>query len=1588
MGNPLVAEREDSTKSFSGVPILESIDETKKAIESGDWASGVMGAVGTGLDALDMALDPFGAILSAGVGWLMEHVGPLSDALDALTGDADQIKAHSETWKNVATELGEINTEMAGMVSSDVADWTGEAADSYRKRSEDTGKLIEAAKAAAEGASEGVGTAGEVVAAVRSLVRDIIAELVGSLISWALQVLATLGIAMAWVVPQVIAAVAKTVAKIADITTKLVKAMKSLGKLMKKLKDGFGDAKKALDKIKKDKGGSNDKPDSPKPDRGKGDGNGKKDNNDDPASTHSQGTGGNGSGGGNGSSDRSGGNGGSPNTDRSLGGGGSPGPNPRSPGGNPPPARSNPSGTRNQNSNPRSMDKCTTVGDPIDVATGQMIMSATDVRFENALPLEINRSHFSRYRLGRWFGRSWMSTLDERLEVDGSGISYAAADGTLQHFAHPTAGEWVTSVDGPARSLGRLDDGGYLVKDAERGCVLHFAPGTGSRLLVAMFDRNHNRIDFGYDETGAPTEIRHSTGYLVRVETANERVTALFSVAADGTEVELMRYGYADGALTELINSSGRPLRFTYDAEGRITSWTDRNGEWYRFGYDESGRCVRTEGSGGFLSGALEYDTENRITRYTDSLGHRTEFHLNEAGQVVKEVNPLGGTTESEWDAADRLLRRTDPLGRTTRHEYDDAGHLIATTRPDGSELRWERDEFGLPLAATEADGSVTRCEYDELGNLIEETDPTGARTTCAYDERGDLASFTDALGNTTRIERGIGGLPVTITDPSGAVTRFDRDQFGRATAITDAQGDVQRFGYTVSGQVIWQTDADGTTQRWAYDGGDNERAYTDELAATTRTEVANFDLVTVQTGPDGSLLRLAYDTETRLVGVTNEQGLVWRYDYDAAGNLVREVDFNGHETRYVHDAAGQLVERTDAAGEVTRFAYDELGRVVERRTGSAVARFTYDAQGHLLEAVNDDSRVSFQRDRLGRVTAETVNGRTVTSVYDALGRRVLRRTPSGAESSWEYDANSRPIALHAAGRTLRFEYDALGREVRRSLGAGMSIEQAWTHNELLRAQTVSDAAGRRSQQRSFSYRADGMLTGVQDQLTGPRTFALDHAGRVLSVQGSGWTEQYAYDAAGNLTRASWPTAADQDALGDRAYTGTVVRGAGSVRDEHDALGRMVLRHRKRLSQKPETWHYSWDSGNRLVGVRTPDGAHWRYRYDVFGRRIAKQRLAADGSVAEQVDFTWDDDTVIEQAWFEPGTPGRVTVWDYGPDGFRPLTQRELISRAPQEWVDDRFYAIVTDLVGTPTELVDEQGGIAWFQRTSTWGNPVDRARAGADIPLRFPGQYYDGETGLHYNYLRYYDPITARYTSSDPLGLAAGPNHRAYVPNPSGWSDPLGLKGKKGGGNKGGGGGGKGPCGGGGGGGNNGEGPVDNRTPEQRARDAIPNIAKKFDEMNKQKVDHIFKGELNKDGKPTGFHAYTNGRPPQNVQIQKTTGDPSDVHKIDYTNSDAAKDKKGNLPVKTSTMYPNTMTPDQIKAYNAADNPNSVGGHKIFQDNQTGPSAVKDVIVKDAGLKDHLDIAHPGAGKKDEGTYYPKMPDDPGSSGKGKGRR
>ncbi|WP_460429172.1 RHS repeat-associated core domain-containing protein, partial [Amycolatopsis endophytica] len=1012
--------------------------------------------------------------------------------------------------------------------------------------------------------------------------------------------------------------------------------------------------------------------------------------------------------------------------------------------------------------------------EPIDAATGEMFLVQTDVELAGLLPLVLERTHVSSYRSGRLFGPSWASTLDQRLELDAQGVCYAGPSGVILVYPDPPAdGAPVLPAAGARWPLSR-DGDGFVIRQPDTGRTLRFgAPAGRTSPLETVTDRNGHRLDFEHDQDGVVTAVRHSGGYHVVVDSENGLVTELRLRPAEGADITLVRFGYAGSRLVEVLNSSGRPMRFTYDQAGRIVRWDDRGGEWYGYEYDHNGRCVRTDGSGGMLSGTFAYDPENRTTVETDSLGHIRTYHFDELHQLVREIDQLGHQTRYEWAGHGRLTAKTDPTGRTTRYAYDEDGNLATVTRPDGTQTLAEYNDFGLPLVVVQPDGGVWRREYDPAGNLLRTTDPAGAVRSYTYDEHGLLTSVTDPSGTVRVIETDAAGLPVRVHTGDGVGTSCTRDQFGRIASVTDAAGATTRLTWTVEGRLRTRTLPSGAVERWRYDAEGNHVERVDALGAATRVETTHFGLPKVRTEADGSRLEYFYDTELRITAVRNAARLTWHYEYDAAGHLLRETDFDGRRVSYIRDPAGRILSKTNGAGQTTTFERDAVGNVVERRSPGNVATFAYDPMGRLLRAANSDAEVVYERDQAGRVVAEAVNGRAVRSAYDAAGRRVRRITPTGAESTWEFDAASRPVALHAGGHRMSFGYDTAGHEVERLLDTGTVLAQSWDADHRLTSQTVSSAASagmRVVQRREYRYRPDGQLAEIEDLLLGTRRLHLDAAGRVTGVDSPAGAERYAYDRAGNLTMDAVPG----DPPSPRQFAGTLLRATGRVRYEHDAQGRVVLRQKKRLSAKPDTWRYTWDAEDRLVAVVTPDGSRWRYAYDPLGRRIAKQRLGHGGAVVEQVDFIWDGTTLAEQV--HNGVD--ATTWDWEPGKHRPLVQTRRARDASQGWIDREFYSIVTDLVGAPTELVDEHGGLAWQHQTTLWGEALGRLSGRAGTPLRFPGQYFDAETGLHYNYQRYYDPATGRYVSHDPLGLAPSPNTQGYVRNPTGWIDPLGLEG------------------------------------------------------------------------------------------------------------------------------------------------------------------------------------------------------------------
>jgi RHS repeat-associated protein len=182
----------------------------------------------------------------------------------------------------------------------------------------------------------------------------------------------------------------------------------------------------------------------------------------------------------------------------------------------------------------------------------------------------------------------------------------------------------------------------------------------------------------------------------------------------------------------------------------------------------------------------------------------------------------------------------------------------------------------------------------------------------------------------------------------------------------------------------------------------------------------------------------------------------------------------------------------------------------------------------------------------------------------------------------------------------------------------------------------------------------------------------------------------------------------------------------------------------------------SFNGLNQLVQINV-NGKLTQYEYDALGRRSAK--ITELG----RTDFIWDNHQLIGEC-----TLGEYTWYIYQPDTFTPVA----LIKAGQVY----YYHL--DQLGTPICLTDENAQIVWRSQQDVFGQSIEHVDSEHQIvnPIRFQGQYFDAESGLHYNRFRYYSPQQARFIHQDPIGLVGGVNHYQYAPNHVNWVDPFGL--------------------------------------------------------------------------------------------------------------------------------------------------------------------------------------------------------------------
>ncbi|MFI6871566.1 putative T7SS-secreted protein [Nocardia sp. NPDC050406] len=1072
-------------------------------------------------------------------------------------------------------------------------------------------------------------------------------------------------------------------------------------------------------------------------------------------------------------------------------------------------------------------------GDPVDAATGEFLLPETDLALPGVLPLVLTRRHRSNYRWGRWFGPTWSSTLDMRVVVDEDQVTFVGEDGLLLAYPHAEPGIAVEPLVGGVRyTCARTDTGTYRVADPEREIVWHFAPepGLDARFgvygIAAITDRHRNRIRFHYNDDGAPTAITHTGGYRIEITTdpAIGRVIGLavvdttYDTAAslsegDGrtsgdreTRTAIRRFDYAACNLVAVTNGDRGTTHYTYDDRDRMLSWTDSRGTSMVNTYDSAGRVILQHGTDGILNAGFEYleypDGSGRLTRHINSQGAVTTRGFDEDLRVRDLMDPLGAHTRIDYNPDRRPLRVTAPDNTITSYSYTPDGDVARIVRPDGLAIDIDYAWRNRPATITHPDSTTEHRDWDGNGNLTATTDPGGIRTEYSYHTNGAIASIIEPNTARTSITVNAAGLPVAVTDPLGATTHIRRDGFGRPTTVTDPLGHTTRYQWSPEGKLLRRLDPDGHHESWTYDGEGNLLTHTNRAGGVTRFAYGSWDLLVARTEPDGSTTRYAYDTERRLTAVTNPLGHTWHYHYDAAGRLTSETDYNGSTTTYTHDVTGKVATVTPATGVTRRHRYDLLGRLTEITTDTGHwRRYTHDPLGRPLTATTGEAEtpihsLDFTYTPGGQLLTQTLDaGTPMRFAYDPLGRRELRTTPTGAETRWRWDWCGRPTALDTDGHTIGFAHDPAGQLTEWTIGE-LAITR--THDPVgrLQRQTVTgfptrlstlglDTASRPNPRQlrtdEYAWRPDGYITNHTthtDQTTTHRDYQLDPIGRVESLARNGvLAEKYTYDPLSNITHSytpGAPTTATLDTApppvettdnGHREYHRNLLIRDGRTRYHYDQSGRLIRKTTTRLSRKPDAWHYRYDAFDQLTDVWTPDHQWWHYTYDALGRRTTKQHLAADGTVLERTAYTWDGTHLIEQ------TEGDIsTRWHYQPSTHNPLTQS-----TSQEMIDRKFYAVIVNLVGSPTALIDVSSVSAEAASAATiWGNASWLGTM--DTVLRFAGQQYDRESGLNYNLHRFYDSATGRFLTPDLLGLSPAPNPVTYPHNPTVWNDPLGL--------------------------------------------------------------------------------------------------------------------------------------------------------------------------------------------------------------------
>jgi RHS repeat-associated protein len=1041
-------------------------------------------------------------------------------------------------------------------------------------------------------------------------------------------------------------------------------------------------------------------------------------------------------------------------------------------------------------------------------------------------------------------------SYDSRGKLPLIGLSpYAVDPGTPREIAQEFRLIQIDEYDGSAQATGRwvslnYDEGtGRLTGlNDSAGRTVQYVHDTLGNLEQVFLPENETQT-FAYQDPNDPhnaTTLTHrgcpscGTGTIINTYNADDRVIRqehgmhVINVSYDipyvqttvtektyddqgvllHTAVEIVEFNELGNALVE-TDPLGNQIVYTRDSRMNITRkeiWEDQGGPELVLVYAED----------------KTYDAQDNVLTYTEAAGF-----------------PEERTTTYTYDTYGRLETISVPSvvnaqeNKVTTFTYDGNDNLLTRT-----EQGYLGD--GTPFAYTT---TYTYTSNGQVETIDRSRTDVSDVTTYAYDTQGNLTSVTQPLNLVTSYSNYTAtGQPQTVTDPNNVDTTYTYDSLGRVRSVT-VDGDTTSYTYTPTGKIEQITLPRQNTVAYSYDSFDRLETITDGLGNTINYtyDSSGNRLKEDIRDPQQTLTKTVsyqYDVLGRLYRVNNPDSNYWEYSYDAIGNRLSSKDPKGNPLTYsYYDPLGRLEEVVQPGDIHTLYDYDAHDNLLNVTDGNGnPTTYVFDDMGRVYQEISSDTgTTTHHHDPAGNVISETdAKGVTVNYTYDALNRLTLVDFPTDADIVYTYDTctygKGRRCQVQDQAGTITYAYSVKGelvQEDRLVLGTNYTTGYQYDDNGNLQILTypsgrtvsyvydnadqatsvLTTPAGGAQQTAASSisyypfgslssmtygnglvrtvgydlqYRMTSILTGTVEELTYIPD-ANDNIQDIVDNLDSNKSRSFSYDALNRLQGATGPWGNltwTYDNVGNRMsyvasggstnytyYTSTnrleALSGAMSASFSYDPNGN---------TESDGVRQYTYADNNRLLRI-TDTAVVAEYMYNVAGQRVAKIR--------------------------QPGT----TIFHYDQVGL-------LIGESTGTEFDDYIYLhdrplgkasgstvfyIHADHLGTPMIMTDQSTVSVWTVEFKPFGEGAV-VTGSQTLNLRFPGQYYDEEIDLHYNYFRYYSPQLGRYITADPsLSFHAAPSIPfrlpAELPRPQGlhpfvygennaitFSDPTGL--------------------------------------------------------------------------------------------------------------------------------------------------------------------------------------------------------------------